>query len=192
LRAMPELVAAQVADELPTGVDLDRIGKGAEYVICDDKSCRPISRRAAIEAIENGVPDDSGKLRLTIIGTPEDRKRVEAELAQVENADIKAAVNVWSVEPNHWSVADVGFKTDGKPTIYLQRPDGKVLGRDDSFEGKPTIEAIRKRVNAYDASKDLRIKVEPTVRVDIPWVPFGIFGGIIAGAVILAKGGNRS
>jgi hypothetical protein len=183
----PFLCSAVVdGDELPTGVDRDKLGKGPEFSLCDDKSCRSISRERAMQAIEAGLPDDSHKLRLSIIGTIEDRQRVESALADPANADIRDKVNVWSVDPSHWSVKDAGFFTGGSPSIYLQAPSGKVIGRSDAFEGKSTVDAIRKRVAAYDPKKDPPMAESPFV--SSPVQPHHIFtiGGLAIGACLLA------
>lgn len=163
-------VSAQTVEDPPTGVDASKLGKGAEFRVCQGSSCKDVSREQAVEMIEQGLPDDSRKLRLTVIGTADDRKRVEADLAGTpELADLRSAVNLWSCEPSHWSVADAGFVVVGKPTIYLQAPSGKVLHRQDTYSGVGDLQAIRKKAVDYDPSKDAdltKIVISPQLKLD--------------------------
>ena len=53
-----------------------------------------------------------------------------------------------------------GFVTTGKPTIYVQAPDGKVLHRQDDYQGgAPELaEAIRRIDPNYDPKKDFDLR----------------------------------
>jgi hypothetical protein len=53
------------------------------------------------------------------------------------------------------------FKVDGRPTVYLQAPDGKVLHRQDDFKGPDDFQAIRKAIKSYDAGKDVDLRKTP-------------------------------
>lgn len=135
------------------GVDLDKLHETDDGYRLGG---RVVSKQEAYEAIEKGLPDDAGKLRVTVIGPDEDRKRFEAEFRA---SDLAQSCVLWSVPPDHWSLKDLDtkqtvFKTDGKPTIYAQAPDGKVLWRQDDDKG--AIQNLR-RVDPkkpYDPSKD--------------------------------------
>lgn len=102
------------------------------------------------------IPDDSSKPRVTVIGSDADRKKVTDA---IKSSDLAGKVAVWSVEPSHWSLRDSDggeprFKTDGKPTVYVQAPSGKVLHRQDDWQGPEDVGAIRKALKGYDAALD--------------------------------------
>lgn len=134
------------------GVDSDKLG-GRDRCTINGKPC---SKREALQAIEAGIPDESGKIRLTVIGPDAARKQVVADIANHPSlAGEKGKCLVQSYEPTHWAVARAGFKTDGSPTIYLQKADGTVLHRQDKYEGPEKLaEAIRKADPLYKPEKD--------------------------------------
>ena len=116
------------------------------------------SKEQVIDAIHAKIPEESKKIRVTIIGGADDRQRVAEALPKIE-APLRERLAVWSVPPDHWSLTDTAtgkpvFRTDGKPTIYVQAPDGKVLHRQSDFGGVQDFEAIRKAVKNYDSAKD--------------------------------------
>ncbi len=123
-----------------TGLDWDKIGNRSKVELhSKDGTTKEISREEAIERMrpteagKDDIPDDSKKFRLTIIGTPAERKPVMDAWAQVEPA-IRDRVVTWCVAPDHHSLkeSDSGqlrFKNDGKPTIHLTAPDGQSLHR---------------------------------------------------------------
>jgi hypothetical protein len=156
---------------------------GSRYEI----SGRQASREEVVQAIEKGLPDDAGKFRLTVIGADAERKRFEDDWKAAGEVALTALKNrclLWSVPADHWSVKEVGFKTDGHPTVYLQAPDGKVLHRQDDYHGPGDFQAIRKAVDSYDAKKDPdRRKV-----VDVPGLPSVspvVWVGVILGVLVL-------
>ena len=123
---------------------------------------REVSRQDAYEAIEGkGLPDFTGKQRITVIGTQADRQRVLADLAKAPEAS-KTVVKDYA--PDHWAVAQSGFKTSGSPTIYLQAADGKVLHRQDDYADgvKGIVKALRRADPAYDPAKDPDLRRDPT------------------------------
>lgn len=104
-----------------------------------------------------GLPDDTDRLRLTVIGPEKERRTVLTDLdADPALKAVRDRVVVQGYAPDAWPVARAGFKTDGLPTIYLQSPSGKVLHRQDTYEGgaEQLAEAIRKADPAYDPRKD--------------------------------------
>ena len=145
----------------PVEWPLDSIGWKAGKCGCED--CRCIAVGQETDWRENGVdcnklrgpritgageiPDDSKKLRVTLIGNKADRDRVAAEVKQVE----PDKTLLWSVPADHFSLHDLQ-KKDGSPTVYVQAPDGKVLHRQD--DGRDAATAIRKAVKGYDPAKD--------------------------------------
>lgn len=140
--------APMIEQQLPTGVDSAKLQGSGEPRYW--RRGTPISKGEASAAVGAGgkLQDDRDKLRLTVIGPDSDRAGPVKDLP----ADLKSKVNVWSVPPDHWSVAGMGFVVSGKPTIYLTAPDGKVLLRQDA--GPLDVGALRKAVDGYDSKKD--------------------------------------
>lgn len=167
------------------GVDLDKLHAEADgYKI----GGRKVTKEEAYEAIEKGLPDDAHKTRVTVIGTDEDRKRFEQAFRA---SDIASACVLWSVPPDHWSLKDIDtkttvFKVDGKPTIYAQAPDGKVLWRQDDDAG--AIENLRKVNKPYDPKKDPgpNAPVVPGLPAGIPW-PLVAVGGVMLVAFLMGR-----
>lgn len=126
------------------GVQADRLQKDGDnhYSLTG----RPVTRETALNAIQ--LADDSAKPYITFIGEG------GAQLATVFlNTPIAQKCRVHSYAADAWEVTG-GFKTDGKPTVYVQNPKGEVLARLDH----PTVETVtaeaRHAQPDYDASKD--------------------------------------
>jgi hypothetical protein len=139
------------ADPTNYGVDLSKIATFPKYTI----NGQEIGRQEAMDAVSSGkLPDDRKLLRLTVIGSDPECQRVVADL----DADpaTRAQVVVQCYAPNDCAVARYGFKCDGKPSIYLQSPDGVVLHRQADYADGPAglATAIRKAAEGYDPSKD--------------------------------------
>ncbi|GAB6166152.1 hypothetical protein JCM19992_21520 [Thermostilla marina] len=143
------------------GIDRSGLnGSGAERITLGG---RQISRSEATRILQSaGLADDSTKLRLTVIGTESDRRRVLDDL-KGPLADIAAECLVQDYPPDHWAVTKAGFHTAGKPTIYVQAPDGRVLHRQDDYtdgaEGlRRAFERLRRPDPNYrpDKDRDLR------------------------------------
>jgi hypothetical protein len=99
-------------------------------------------------------------VRLTVIGADAIRKRVVADINNApELAWLKGKSVVNDYASTHWRIRDGGFVTpataDGV-VIYAQAPDGKVLWRQDNYEGGAVAfaQALRDRVPGYDPNKD--------------------------------------
>ena len=136
------------------GVDPDKLGNGARFELNGQR----VSKQQVFDALQDKIPEDAKKLRVTVIGSAVERQRVIDAYASLE-ASLRERLTLWSVPPDHWSLTDTTngtpiFRTDGKPTLYVQAPDGKVLHRQDDFAGAQDLEAIRKAVKNYDASRD--------------------------------------
>lgn len=136
--------------------------------------------RQALPLFEGGVPDDAHKLRVTVIGLDEDRRKV---LLDLESSPVKDLVVVNAYPPTHWAVQNLGFKTDGRPTVYVQAPDGRVLHRQDEYRGKDKlVEAIRKADPNYRPDRDPDLNAPP-LKIDLEslkaWWPLAL------GAVVL-------
>ncbi|GAB6185697.1 hypothetical protein [Thermopirellula anaerolimosa] len=142
------------------GIDRAGLDGSAERITLGG---RQITRAEAAQILQAGsLTDDSGKLRLTVIGTESDRRRVLDDL-KGSLSDIANQCLVQDYPPDHWAVAGAGFYTAGKPTIYVQAPDGKVLHRQDDYadgaEGfRQAFERLRKPDPDYrpDKDRDLR------------------------------------
>jgi hypothetical protein len=142
-----------------------------------------------LEAIGNaGVRDDSDQLFLTIIGGESERRQVLADLGGAPVlAEWKGRLKVHDYEPAHWAVKDAGFKTDGRPTIYVQAPDGKVLHRQDDYRGAAALaEALRKADPRYRADED------PDLNRKLAGVPLPVWiGAALVLVLLLWKGDDK-
>lgn len=125
---------------------------------------REVGPAEAMDALMGGsdsnLADDSQHLRITIIGNEVARKTVLRDFEQSpELAYWKGKVLINTYEPSNWRIRDGGFvtpKDPAKPVIYFQKPDGKVLWRQDSYEGGPSAlaKALRDKDPLYDPNKD--------------------------------------
>lgn len=148
-------LAARSTRDPNFGVDTDKLnGHDESYRL----NGTPISQAQARQALAGGaIPDDAGRLRLTVIGAADLTARVADDLARSPAlAEWKTRLVPQCYAPEHWSVARAGFVTTGKPTIYLQAPDGKVLHRQDDYDDGPEglARALRRADPSYDARKD--------------------------------------
>ncbi|HYR03018.1 MAG TPA: hypothetical protein VES58_06705, partial [Syntrophobacteria bacterium] len=131
------------------GVDQSKFGRGGYNGIGP----------AAEQFIQQEAPGPAkGPLRLTVIGPKENRREVIDDLSS--NSELKSlsgSFQVQEYDPGSWAVdPSLGFDVKGKPTILLQRPDGKVLYRRTDYKEGPNgiIQAIRKADPNYDPKKD--------------------------------------
>lgn len=138
------------------GVDADKLGKRTRILRGDKEITRTEALRLLGDADDKQVPDDRAHMRLTVIGPEAERKQVVAEVGHHPAlAGYKGKLVVNDYPPDHWAVAQAGFKVDGRPTVYLQSPDGTVLHRQDTYQGPEHLaQAIRKADPSYDPSKD--------------------------------------
>jgi hypothetical protein len=123
-----------------------------------------------MDAVGKTLPDDSKLLRLTVISADEGKRKAVLSdlLTHPALSPLKPQLVVQTYAPSHWAVKDAGFTLAGDCVIYLQRPDGKVLHRQDEYRGPEKLaEAIRKADPSYDPKKDQDLnKVIP--------LPFGL------------------
>lgn len=126
------------------GVDRDKLGAGPKYT----HGGRTITRDEAYALVGSGLVDDSRLLTLTLIGSEADRKRALGELlAHPEWAQARPLVKLTGrhgggYDVQDWQVSRFGFVTTGRPTVYVQQPDGKVLHTADWKGAAPAIDAI--------------------------------------------------
>lgn len=176
------------------GVETERLSGEPRYVLEDSAGTHELTRSAAHDLVSSKLEDDTGKLRITVIGPAEDRKRVVQDLT-AKLPDIANWAIVRDYPPDHWAVAE-SFVTSGKPTIYCQAPAGQVLHRQDGYEGgiDALATALRKAKN-YDPKKDpdLRQPASPFKDIDlVKLAPYALClaAGLGVGLVFLRKGSS--
>jgi hypothetical protein len=179
----PEVAAAPRQGTPNFGVDLDRLHAGEERYHLNGV---PVSREQAAQVMTgNTIPDDAARLRLTVIG--DDGGRVAQDLGNAPAlAPWKDRLVVQTYPPNHWAVAKTGFFTQGRPTIYVQTPTGKVLHRQDDYaDGADGLaRALRRADPNYDPKKDPDLR--RSVGLDLSRVPTPVWIGA-AGLLLLFR-----
>jgi hypothetical protein len=150
------VVEAQDDAGIPNfGLDVAKIktaSKEYEFSL-NGKKC---TKRQALDAIAgDGIVDDSTHLRLSCIGTKEECQPIMDDVA---NKPAYKGLNFTfqAYRPEDPMIKDIGVQP-GKPAVYLQQPDGKVLARWESYVGAEQVAGeIRKRDPNYDPNKDPR------------------------------------
>ncbi len=159
------------------GVACGKIGAGPTYKL----NGQSISPHAAYEAVEKGLNDDGRKLRVSIIGPSPLREKARADLDKHAGfAAVRDQYAVRDFAPDHWALKP-GFVTAGKPTIYCQDPEGKVLHRQDDFAGgaDALVAALRRARDSYDPRRD------PDLRSRFAdWPRFASFAAALAAGVV--------
>lgn len=160
------------------GIDREQLGQPRERITLGGKEITHAEAKKLLEA--GSLTDDSGKLRLTIIGSEADRKRVVDDL-KGPLADLAGSFLVQNYAPDDWPVARAGFQTGGKPTIYVQAPSGKVLHRQDDYADgadgfRRALEAVRKPDPNYDPTKDRDLR-RPSADLSM-WAVLGLAGAL--------------
>lgn len=149
----PEAKSIQTQEIRPNyGVLLDKVKESDSRYSHNGEE---VSKKTAHELVTGQLTDDSGKLWVTVIGPPVCREPVEKAMALLP-ADLYGAFSVKSYDSSHWAVKSAGFVTSGSPTVYCQAPGGKVLHRQDDFDGgqDELFKALRKAKGNYDSKKD--------------------------------------
>jgi hypothetical protein len=152
-------------DKLKCDGTLDREGDSYSTEsgpVTKQEAVRLLGGRQSVEGEGDRLIDDSAKPWLTVIGTPDQRRQVLADLdAAPQLAGVKDAIRVKAYSPTDWAVKDAGFVTTGQPTIYVQDAGGKVLHRQDSYHGPGLLAvaiqntgAIRKADPNYRPAND--------------------------------------
>lgn len=127
------------------GLVQEKIRDGEHYAINGRESSRQEVQQLLTRGTLGGpkpddpaptIPDNSSKLRITVIGADAERAPV---LADFQNHPALAAWRSRAVvegfEPRAWQVARAGFVCSGRPTVYVQDASGKVLHRQDDYQG---------------------------------------------------------
>lgn len=114
--------------------------------------------RAFIELAKAGVdklPDDSGKPFVTVIG-----QGSNTESAFTALASLRSETRLGKFAADAWQVKGIGLAAKGDPSIVVQDPSGRVIYREDGFDGDG--KALLARVSGklrrpnpdYDPAKD--------------------------------------
>lgn len=185
-----ECVAAEKARRAPIeqnfGINLSKMTPDTGKTVYRYKGAE-IPRVQAHHAVEGSLPDDAGKLRLTAIGDKAAREQVAKDVTTSKAFEkLRDSLIVKDYAPDHWAVKDMGYVASGRPTIYLQAPDGKVLHRQDDYDGGPEalaaavekVEAIRKPDPKYNAKTDPDLRKSSGSSSDWWQLPALIVSGI--------------
>ena len=131
----------------------------------------------ALQALqEKNVPNDKSLLRLTIIGPEALRKQVRSDLENHPSLScFSEKYLVQDYAPENWAVRQ-GFFTEGKPTIYLQLPTGKVLHRQDDYAdgANGLATALRKADPNYTPEKDPDKRKPLVIPFISDYIPFAV------------------
>lgn len=141
---------------------------------------RTVTRSELVQQLQQ-LTDDSQSLRLTIIGADEGgRSRIRQEIETQLRTQNLVNVLIQDYPPDHWSLRP-GFVVNGTPTIYLQAPDGRVLHRQDNYEGgaEAVVGAVRRADPNYQPNTD------PNLNLTTEAVTGGSVLAIIAGVFLL-------
>lgn len=162
------------------GLMQEQINGHRERWLVGEKEVEPT---VALEAAGADLPDWSGKLRVVVVDADQTRRRqVESDLATHPSLKplTKDAI-VQGYGPDHWHMQDLAtkvpaFKTDGAPTLYVQAPLGKVLYRQDGYQGPEHLArhmagALRRADPKYDPSKDPGPQAPPAPAPPAPAPP---------------------
>lgn len=165
------------------GIEQERLGGGECYRL----NGVALSGEQAGRILGNPsvLPDDSQLGRITLIGTREDRSRVENDLLNHPSlAAYRGRYLLQSYMPGDWAVKDAGFDVAGSPRIVIQHaPDAGGMGRvlhsqgdyGDGAEG--LANALRRADPNYDPARDVDLrKTGPLKMPDWAgnWLVFGI------------------
>lgn len=132
------------------GVDPSKIPQGPTYTV----NGKPCSRKEAFHAVTNkNLPDDAHKIRITVIGSNHDSVCKDI-LSKYGDRFV-----VQGYTSDHWAVKECGFRAGGNPTVYVQRPDGKVLHRQDDVANLD--KALRRVDPSYKPESDPDLRKDP-------------------------------
>lgn len=127
------------------------------------------------------LPDFASKARLVVVGSPEARARVRAD---IKANPISDAILVQYFAPDAWQVrgrdGEPAFRTDADPTLTLVKPSGRVMHSQAGYNGPSDLQALRKADPNYDPKKDPDLRgpgpVLPNIplpNIPLPWLLAG-------------------
>jgi hypothetical protein len=133
------------------GVDPSRIHKGQRYTANSAEAAHFVREAQA------KVDGRTDRCYVTVIGSASERKPVADDWRSNPAFDAYRE-RVWFQEfdRGEWQVADdLGFQAKGKPSVLVQKSDGEVLLRSNSYRGpRPIVNALRKADPNYNPSHD--------------------------------------
>lgn len=102
--------------------------------------------------------EKNDKMFLTVIGNKEDRRAVVEDWNRnPEYNGVRDRVNFGEFDRNSWQVADnLGYAGNGKPTILVQEPSGRVYYRAYDYSGgaRSVVQALRRADPNYRPEND--------------------------------------
>jgi hypothetical protein len=174
---------------------LPRLGQGEE---CYRVNGRRVDSRTAFQTLAQGgtLADDSGKLRLTVVGSESACRQVAQDLDQSPAlAGFKDNLLIQCYRPDDWAIEPFKLKDLPATEFYLciQRPPaldgrGEALHAQTSYRGPEALavalqEALRKADPKYQPDKTPDLTKPPAA----PATPFGLPSRpVLAGGVLLA------
>lgn len=165
------------------GVDTDKLPRQESYRLNGNE----VRKDVAMEVLANGLNDDTSKLRVTVVDPDQKgRQQIVEDLRKIPEGESFA---VREYDPKAWELSS-GFSTTGTPTIYFQAPNGKVLHRQDDYQGgaAPTIEALRKAKASYDPKMDPDLrKPQATSSTSYASYLLPALGGVLIALLYLRK-----
>lgn len=184
----PRLAPARVEPDgtVNFGLDRDRMPAAGQHLL----NGKEVGKETLLEAIgPPRLPEDGQWLYLTVIGSEDERKKILNDLqSSLILTPWKDRLKVHDYPPDHWAVAECGFVTSGKPTIYCQAADGRVLHRQDRYRGPEALaEVLRKADPRYAPEKD------PDLNRPLFGEPLGILllGGVLLLVLLFWKGNDQ-
>lgn len=166
------------------GVDFDKISQSRHYSINGQSA----SEEEVANRMTGKLVDDSSKLFITVIGTPEFRKKVTDDWKTHKAfADVRSRYHFHDYAPDH-PMVKCGFVTVNG--VYCQAPGGKVIHRQEGYDGpeklsEAAIESVRKVDPNYKPSADVNLN-DPAEKIKgvpvIVWIAGGVALLLIAKA----------
>jgi hypothetical protein len=137
----------------PTGVARERMTSDGthKYTVNGKREDGETFFNALLSATGDNLVDDSGKYLLCVMGDVASCNKIRADFI---GSELVAKCNFKTYRPTHPVVSD--FKPAGSPTIVLQSPTGRVLWRQDNYEGgmNALAENASQIFAQYDPAKD--------------------------------------
>ncbi len=148
----------------PGGVARDKLDEDTSKIRhVGPRGSKDVSVTDGIRLIEQGVPDDAHKRRITFIGTEGQRKAFTADWnSHNALAPYRGLYLVQCYAPDDWHRIEDGFKDSGLGVVYAQAPDGLVLHRQDGYAGPEQLaKALYRASEGYDPAKDPDLSKPP-------------------------------
>lgn len=114
-------------------------------------------KNRAYEALkgDSRLPDDSAMRRVVAVGSEAKLKEVRMDWDAGKLAAFRDKAILHCYSPDHWHMSEVGYKAYADPSIYIVDASGKVLHRQDHYDGPDKLaSALRKTDPGYDPAKD--------------------------------------